>query len=49
MLDYLELHRIVPGATGRVTGADDGTVMIDVDGRDVRLDPFASDRILVRS
>jgi hypothetical protein len=30
-------------------GADDGAVVVDVEGRDVRLDPFASDRILVRS
>lgn len=49
VLDYLEQHRIVPGAIGRVTSSQGGALVVDVDGRDVRLDPFASDRILVRS
>ena len=48
MLDFLEDARLLPGCTGTVgaDGPDDGLV-IDVDGRRVVVDGFATSRILV--
>ena len=47
MLDFLEDARLLPGCTGTVgaDGPDDGLV-IDVDGRRVVVDGFATSRIL---
>ena len=48
MLDFLEDARLLPGCTGTV-GADgpDDSLVIDVDGRRVVVDGFATSRILV--
>jgi len=47
LLEFLEKSRLMPGETGSVTAAADGTVMIRISGRSVAVDPFAADRILV--
>ena len=47
LLEFLEKSRLMPGETGSVTGAADGTVTIRISGHSVAVDPFAADRILV--
>lgn len=48
LLDYLEESNILPGHSGVLTElSDDGTITIEIDGRLVGVDQFASNRILV--
>ena len=47
LLEFLEKSRLMPGETGSVTAAADGTVTIRISGHSVAVDPFAADRILV--
>ena len=47
LLEFLEKSRLMPGETGSVTAATDGTVTIRISGRSVAVDSFAADRILV--
>ena len=48
LLEFLEQASLLPGTTGEVTGsAPDGTVTVRIDGRDVGIGTFASERILV--
>ena len=47
LLEFLEKSRLMPGETGSVTAAADGTVTIQISGHSVAVDPFAADRILV--
>jgi DtxR family Mn-dependent transcriptional regulator len=47
LLEFLEKSSLMPGKTGSVTAAADGTVTIRICGRSVAVDPFAADRILV--
>ena len=48
VLDFLEEASILPGHTGLLTASlPDGTVTIEIEGRHVGVDSFASARILV--
>ena len=47
LLEFLEKSSLMPGKTGSVTAAADGTVTIRICGRSVAVGPFAADRILV--
>ena len=48
LLEYLENSSILPGRRGRVAStAGDGSISVNIDGRDVAVDAFASARILV--
>ncbi|MFM9226287.1 MAG: metal-dependent transcriptional regulator [Actinomycetota bacterium] len=48
MLDFLEEARLLPGCTGTVgAGAPDDGLIVDVEGRRVVVDGFATSRILV--
>jgi hypothetical protein len=48
MLDFLEKTSLVPGTRAKVAGvAENGDVVVSVQGRDVSVTPFASARILV--
>ncbi len=48
LLEFLETSSILPGRRGRVSSAAlDGTVRVDIDGREISVDAFASARILV--
>ena len=47
LLEFLEKSSLMPGKTGSVTAAADGTVTIRISGHSVAVDPFAADRILV--
>lgn len=48
MLEFLEDHQLVPGREGVVrTAAASGTVMVEIDGVEVDVTRFASERILV--
>jgi len=47
LLEFLEKSSLMPGETGSVTAAADGTVTIQICGHSVAVDPFAADRILV--
>jgi DtxR family Mn-dependent transcriptional regulator len=48
LLDFLEDARLLPGHVGTITGTNpDGTVDVEIDGRHVGVDSFASTRILV--
>jgi hypothetical protein len=48
MLDFLEKTSLVPGTRAKVTAvAENGEVVVSVQGRDVSVTPFASARILV--
>jgi DtxR family Mn-dependent transcriptional regulator len=48
MLDYLESVDVLPGRHGVVrSSAPNGDMHVEIDGRDVQLDAFSSDRILV--
>jgi|TARA_B100001105_G_scaffold107839_1_gene86422 DtxR family Mn-dependent transcriptional regulator len=47
LLEFLEKSSLMPGETGSVTAAADGTVTIQIGGHSVAVDPFAADRILV--
>jgi len=47
LLEFLEKSSLMPGETGSVTAAADGTVTIQIGGQSVAVDPFAADRILV--
>ena len=49
LLEFLEKSSLMPGKTGSVTAAADGTVTIRICGRSVAVGPFAADRILVTS
>ena len=46
MLDFLEDNLLRPGFVGTVTAAGP-SITVEIDGRTVDVDPFASDRILV--
>lgn len=48
VLEFLELHSLVPGSNGTVTGhLIDGQISVDISGHSVDIEPFASERILV--
>jgi DtxR family Mn-dependent transcriptional regulator len=48
MLDFLEASNLVPGSSGTVKTTDTSGVMtVEVDGRDITVDSFATERILV--
>ncbi len=47
VLEFLESSALLPGASGRVTSLDDGAAVVEVDGRTVHIEPFATKRILV--
>jgi hypothetical protein len=48
MLDYLEQVHVLPGRSGVVRSAEpSGGMLVEIDGRDVELNAFASDRLLV--
>jgi DtxR family Mn-dependent transcriptional regulator len=48
MLDYLEQVHVLPGRTGVVRSSEPrGGMLVEIDGRDVELNAFASDRLLV--
>jgi DtxR family transcriptional regulator, Mn-dependent transcriptional regulator len=48
MLDYLESVDVLPGRHGVVrSSSPNGDMHVEIDGRDVQLDAFSSDRILV--
>ena len=47
MLDFLEQAAITPGTSGQVAGEANGTTFVDIDGRRVGVEQFASHRILV--
>lgn len=48
LLDFLQQSNILPGHDGHVTqAASDGSVTVEIDGRTVDVDAFASARILV--
>jgi DtxR family transcriptional regulator, Mn-dependent transcriptional regulator len=48
VLDYLQEVEMLPGRTGTVrSSAPDGAMQIDLNGRQVEIDAFASDRLLV--
>ena len=48
LLDFLQQSSILPGYHGRVAGvAADGSVRVDIEGREIDVSPFASARILV--
>jgi DtxR family Mn-dependent transcriptional regulator len=48
VLEFLELHKLLPGARGSVVGAGpDGTMTVAVDGLSVGVGPFTCDRMLV--
>ena len=48
MLDFLEMARLLPGCSGVVNAeAPDDGLVVDVDGRSVVVDGFATSRILV--
>ena len=50
ILEFLEKSQLIPGANGVVASiAEDGTTVVDVDGTQVGIEPFASNRILVSS
>lgn len=50
LLDFLEESSLRPGCSGVITSASpDGTLTIEIGGRQVGIGPFASDRILVTS
>lgn len=48
LLDYLEANSVLPGRTGVLTAKSPaGTATVEIDGRHVGIDAFASERILV--
>lgn len=48
LLEFLETSSLLPGRSGIVTGsADDGITVVEIDGRSVTIDRFATERILV--
>jgi DtxR family Mn-dependent transcriptional regulator len=48
LLEFLETSNILPGRRGRVASASgDGSIRVDIDGREISVDAFASARILV--
>lgn len=48
MLDFLERTSLMPGVTGVVaSGPDDGTMIVSINGKDVTVEAFATERILV--
>ena len=48
MLDYLEQVQVLPGRTGVVRSSEPrGGMLVEIDGRDIELNAFASDRLLV--
>lgn len=50
LLEFLESSSLLPGNSGRVSArADDGETIVEIDGRSVTIDRFATARILVLS
>ena len=49
LLQFLESSALLPGSSGTVTASDHGAIRVEIDGRQVELDEFASTRILVTS
>jgi DtxR family Mn-dependent transcriptional regulator len=48
LLDYLEDNSVVPGRIGVLTALSPaGTATVEIDGRHVGIDAFATERILV--
>ncbi len=48
LLEFLETSSLLPGRSGIVTeSADDGITVVEIDGRSVTIDRFATERILV--
>ena len=48
LLEFLERSNILPGRSGHVRASEsDGTITVEIDGRHIDVDPFASMRILV--
>ena len=48
LLEFLETSALLPGRSGVVTEcADDGITIVEIDGRAVTIDRFATERILV--
>jgi len=48
LLEFLESSSLLPGATGCIAAlADDGETVVEIDGREVTIDPFVTRRILV--
>ena len=47
MLDFLEESQLLPGSTGTVSEGDASGLVVDVDGRRIVVDPYATARILV--
>jgi DtxR family Mn-dependent transcriptional regulator len=48
MLDFLEASNLIPGSTGIVQNTDtSGAMTVEVDGKTIRVDSFATERILV--
>jgi hypothetical protein len=46
-MEELELLRLLPGQEVRVDGPDDGQVLLNVDGRSVRLDAVVAAEVYV--
>jgi DtxR family Mn-dependent transcriptional regulator len=48
MLDFLEASNLIPGSTGIVQNTDtSGSMTVEVDGKSITVDSFATERILV--
>jgi len=48
LLEFLESSSLLPGTTGCIAAlADDGETVVEIDGREVTIDPFVTRRILV--
>jgi DtxR family Mn-dependent transcriptional regulator len=48
MLDFLEASNLIPGSTGIVQNTDtSGAMTVEVDGKTITVDSFATERILV--
>jgi DtxR family Mn-dependent transcriptional regulator len=48
MLEFLEKTNLMPGMSGVVaSGMDDGTMVVSINGEDITVEAFATERILV--
>ena len=47
LLEFLESSSLLPGNSGRVASLGDGVTIVEIDGRSVTIEPFATERILV--
>jgi DtxR family Mn-dependent transcriptional regulator len=48
MLEFLEKTNLMPGMSGVVaSGTDDGTMVVSINGEDITVEAFATERILV--